>query len=69
MEDPKVIEKQKVDVYKLSEVADYLRVSRRTIYSYIKQGKLPGFQIGSEWRVTKANLEKFIEKLIKGELK
>ncbi|OHE25234.1 MAG: hypothetical protein A2Y45_01545 [Tenericutes bacterium GWC2_34_14] len=62
-------EKQKTDLYKINEVAEYLRVSRRTVYTYIKQGKLQGFQIGVEWRVTKDNLEKFMEKLIKGDFK
>lgn len=32
------------------ELAAYLRVNRSTVYRLLKQGKLPGFRIGSEWR-------------------
>jgi excisionase family DNA binding protein len=32
------------------ELAVYLRVNRSTVYRLLKQGKLPGFRIGSEWR-------------------
>ena len=53
------------DYYKLEEVADILRVSRRTLSTYIKKGKLHAFKIGPGWRVSKENLVKFIDDLHK----
>lgn len=53
------------DYYKLEEVADILRVSRRTLSTYIKKGKLHAFKIGPGWRVSKQNLMKFVDELHK----
>lgn len=53
------------DYYRLEEVADILRVSRRTLSTYIKKGKLHAFKIGPGWRVSKENLVKFIDELHK----
>ena len=33
-----------------SELSEYLRVHRSTIYRLLKKGQLPGFKIGSDWR-------------------
>ncbi|MBI4287685.1 MAG: helix-turn-helix domain-containing protein [Chloroflexi bacterium] len=34
--------------FTVEEAAEYLRVSRRTIYKLTKEGRLPAFQIGRE---------------------
>jgi len=34
----------------VSEVAEYLRVHSTTVYRLLKQGKLPAFKVGSDWR-------------------
>ncbi len=36
-----------ITIYELSE---YLRVHRSTLYRLLKNGQLPGFKIGSDWR-------------------
>lgn len=35
-----------IKVYTLDEVADILKVSRRTLYTYVKEGKLPACKDG-----------------------
>ncbi len=35
----------------ISEVAQILRMHRNTVYRLVKQGDLPGFKIGDNWRV------------------
>lgn len=47
-------------IYSIDEVKDLLRVTRRTVYSYIKDGKLHATKIGKYWRVTEKNLEDFL---------
>jgi excisionase family DNA binding protein len=37
-------------VLTVSELSEYLRVHRSTIYRLLKRGQLPGFKIGSDWR-------------------
>ena len=48
-----------MELYTPEEVAKLLRVSRRTVYRYIKSGKLKAKKIG-QWRIKKGDLNKFI---------
>jgi excisionase family DNA binding protein len=41
----------------VSELADYLRIHRSTIYRLLKKGQLPGFKIGSDWRFNLEEVE------------
>ena len=47
------------------EAAEYLRVSRSTIIRLMKSGDLAAAKIGRQWRVKKADLDDFLEKLKK----
>lgn len=49
-----------VKIYTLDEVADILKISKRTLYTYIKEGKLHAVKIGKAWRVSEENLQSFI---------
>lgn len=49
-----------IKTYKLDEVAQVLKVTRRTIYNYVKDGKLPAVKVGSQWRVTDQALRDFL---------
>ena len=35
----------------VTEVADYLKISRSMIYRLLKRGEIPGFKMGSDWRL------------------
>lgn len=43
------------------EIAEYLKIAEVTIVSEIVSGKLNGFQVGCEWRVSSPSLINFIE--------
>ena len=43
---------------KVSEVSAYLQVHVMTVYRWLKIGEIPGFKIGSNWRVKKSELDK-----------
>jgi len=47
-------------LYTLEEVAKYLRVSERTLFRYIKSGKLRAYRIG-QWRISGKDLNKFLK--------
>lgn len=48
-----------IEVYTLEEVIAILQVTRRTLYNWIKSGKLKAFKAGREWRVTREALDDF----------
>lgn len=50
-----------IEVYTLKEVEDLLQVTQRTLYNWIKDGKLRAFKAGRQWRVTKEALEEFTQ--------
>jgi len=51
-----------LEIMTLQEVAEYLKLSERTIYGYAQRGILPGIKIGSAWRFRKTDLDTWIEK-------
>lgn len=49
-------------LYTLQEVADYLKVTRQTIYNYVTAGKLKATKLAGrkEYRVTEKDLQDFM---------
>lgn len=52
--------KELMKVYTLEELVEVLQVTRRTLYNYIKAGKLKATKMGKYWRVTEENLRDFL---------
>lgn len=48
-------------VYTIQEVTEILKVSRRTIYNYIKADQIKAAKIGNSWRITQRALDEFLE--------
>ena len=46
-------------VLTVSELSEYLRVHRSTIYRLLKKGQLPGFKIGSDWRFNVESIDRW----------
>lgn len=44
----------------ISEVADALRVSDRTVRNWIEDGQLKAYKFGLQYRINKSDFEKFI---------
>ena len=44
------------EVLTVKEVSDLLRVHPSTVYRLIRQGRIPSFQIGTDWRFLKHRL-------------
>ncbi len=49
-------------IYSVKESASILQVTQRTLYNYIKEGKLKAVKVGKYWRVRHEDLKEFIEK-------
>ena len=46
----------------LPEVAERLKVSRRTLYRWIKEGRLNAYQFEREYRMTESDLQDFLRR-------
>jgi excisionase family DNA binding protein len=40
----------RVRILTVSELSRYLHIHRTTIYRLLREGKLPGFRVASDWR-------------------
>lgn len=49
------------EILTVQEVANYLRVSRVTIWRWCKQGVLPASRIGRNWRINREDLLMMLE--------
>ena len=50
------------EILTVSELADYLRCNKSTIYKLVRSGDLPGFKIGSDWRFRADHIERWLRK-------
>lgn len=49
-----------IKVYTLEQVCEILSITKRTVYNYIKAGKLHAFKMGKYWRVTEEAFREFV---------
>ena len=52
-------------VMTVKECADFLQVHPTTIYRLLKADKIPAFRLGSDWRFSKTELVKWIDRGMK----
>lgn len=45
----------------IEEVAEYLRVKKRTIYDWVKHGKIPAIKAVGQWRFKKEKIDAWLE--------
>ena len=48
------------DILTLLEIADYLKVSQKTILRMVKQGSMKGFKVGGQWRFLRPVVDEWI---------
>ena len=49
------------DVLTLKEVAEYLKVTERTIYRMVADRKIPAFKVGGSWRFRLGEIDEWIK--------
>jgi excisionase family DNA binding protein len=47
------------DVLTVTELAEYLKVHRSTIYRLIRARAIPAFRIGSDWRFNREHIDEW----------
>ncbi len=48
------------EIMTIEEVAQYLRVSERTVYDWVQKKELPGGKLGTVWRFKRSELERWV---------
>lgn len=49
------------EILTLREVANYLKVTDRTIYRLVAARKIPAFKVGGTWRFSRADIDVWIK--------
>ena len=57
------------DILTAYEAMDYLGVGENTLYRLLNDGKLGAFRIGRIWKIPRKELDKYIDKSVKKNLK
>lgn len=50
------------EIMTIEEVAEYLRVSERTVYDWAQKGQVPGGKIGTTWRFKRSDIESWVNR-------
>jgi len=46
----------------IDEVADFLRLSKDTVYRMVQSGKMPAAKVGTQWRFRRDEVESWLER-------
>ncbi|MBK9187702.1 MAG: helix-turn-helix domain-containing protein [Phycisphaerales bacterium] len=49
------------DVMTVEQLADYLQISRSTLYKLAQEGKVPGQKVGKHWRFRKDAIDRWLD--------
>ncbi|MFC1989911.1 response regulator [Chloroflexota bacterium] len=50
----------------VEELGQYLRFTKKTIYSLLKRGSIPAIKIGNKWRFDKATIDRWLHHSMEG---
>ncbi len=50
-----------MEFYTTKEVAEMLKVTKKTINQYVREGKIKAIDMGNQYRFTKEQIEDFVE--------
>lgn len=51
---------QSEGVFTIDELAEYLKLSKSTLYKLAQEGKVPGQKVGRHWRFHKAAIDRWL---------
>ncbi|MDD5595090.1 MAG: helix-turn-helix domain-containing protein [Candidatus Omnitrophica bacterium] len=66
-----VVEMEKAkdkEIMTAKEVAEYLNIHPLTVHKYAREGKIPAFKIGTDWRFHKKYIERWIKEKLASNL-
>ncbi len=54
--------KPKSDILTISIVAEYIKVTERTLYGLAAAKKIPAFKVGGTWRFARVDVDQWIKR-------
>jgi len=54
------------EVLTIKEVAALLKLAEKTVYSMAQQGELPAFKFRGQWRIRRAEFDRWMDKQPRG---
>lgn len=51
-----------METFTVKEIAEILKIQEQTVRVWLRSGDLKGFTLNKSWRVTREDLDAFIEK-------
>jgi excisionase family DNA binding protein len=54
------------DILTVKELSDLLRLHPTTVYKLVRQGKIPSFRVGNEWRFRKDAIMRWLSEKSEG---
>jgi excisionase family DNA binding protein len=55
------------EILTIREVAEFLKVTERTIYRLVAEGKIPSFKVGGSWRFQRVDLVQWMNEQASGQ--
>jgi len=52
------------EIMTAKEVAEYLNIHPLTVHKFAREGKIPAFKIGTDWRFHKKYIERWIREKV-----
>jgi len=50
------------DIMTIEALAEYLKISRSTLYKLVQDGRLPGQKVGKRWRFHKEAIDEWLKR-------
>ncbi len=63
------MQSEKPEIMTVQEVAEFLRVSERTVYDWATNGTIPCGKLGTTWRFKRSEVEKWVNEQLSGSKK
>ena len=45
------------EIMTISDIATYLKITEKTAYRLVSEGKIPGFKVGGSWRFNRSEIQ------------
>lgn len=61
------VQRMPEEILTVREVAEFLKVTERTIYRLATEGQIPSFKVGGSWRFQRSDLIQWMNEQAKGQ--
>jgi excisionase family DNA binding protein len=49
------------DIFSIDQAAGYLKVPKSTLYTLVREGRIPSHKVGRHWRFRKAAIDRWLD--------